>query len=128
MHEYEKLCLTLDIKWGMFDVIIRQSNPLPIDEASWIQKGADIGGLVSTLSDVQDNDPSLLSFDKLKTYLNLILLAMDQSPIGMGNDSILTLLGIMFRLPEIPTERKNTTNMIKMRAVSAIRAISSSAG
>jgi len=56
--------------------------------------------------------PNLLNLKKLKTSLDLIQLVTDESPIEMINYYLLSLLEMIFRLPEIPT-KNDTTSLIQ---------------
>jgi len=80
LEDDEKFTQILDIRLEMFDSLIRQRNPLPTRKAFWIGIGYEVDKLVSILSTLQVNYPTLLSFEKLKTSLDLILLTTDKSP------------------------------------------------
>jgi len=74
----EKFTHILDVRWGMFDLIISRLHPLSTD--GWIRIADDVNQLISTLSTLQRDNPTLLNFERFKTSLDLILLATDRSP------------------------------------------------
>jgi len=76
----EKFTHILDIRWGMFDMIIRHLHPLTTRRSMWIRIRDDVNQLISTLLTLHRDHPTLLNFERIKTSLDLILLATDQSP------------------------------------------------
>jgi len=133
LHPENYRIQALFVKLRTFDCIIRRLDPAPVRNYFWM--AADVIKLVSTLSTLQDNHPSLLNFEKLKTSVDLILLVTDQSPVALNNgehlryieghvlrdenyygsqfkESLLHLLEMFFRLPEILDDH-NTASLTR---------------
>ncbi len=129
----EKFSRILDIRWGMLDLAIYRLVPLLSDRFLWVRIVNDVEELVSTLSTLEDikTHPTLHSFEKLKTSLDLILLATDRSPITINNGehlintndidyygsrfskSLYYLLGMISRLPSSMLNAHQTTSLIQ---------------
>jgi len=144
----DKFTQILDIRFEMLDVLIRRRNPLQNHTPSWIlEMVEDVDELVSTLSTLQVNHPTLLSFEKLKTSLDLILLAFlayDQPPIKIIDSKhvdynnfvyyyifhdygshfstrLCHLLEMIFHRPEIPNERDIASLVQSLRRLGPYR-------
>jgi len=108
----------LDIRWGTFDLVIRRLHPSSTNEGLWIQIEDYVEELVWTLK----KHETFINFERIKTSLDLILQATDSSPATVTNGehrtgesllrlhgtyftkSLLTLLELIFHLPEISNE------------------------
>jgi len=109
LEENEKFTQILDIIWGRFDVMIRHLDSLRTERFFWILVEDDVHKLIGTLSTLQSNHPSLLNFEKIKTSLDLILLATDKSHIEI-NSGVFCLLEMIFHLPGI-LEKHETASL-----------------
>jgi len=141
LKDDEKFSEILDMKLRMFALVIRRPNPLPTHSgAFWIGLAKDVDELVSTLLTIQVNHPTLLSFEKLKTALDLVLLAKspiindgeleaNNSPIGLiirycvsrYFSSLFHVLEIIFHRPEIPNVLETTSLIQSLRLLRPCR-------
>jgi len=116
----EKFTQILDILWGRFDVMIRRLDSLHTDRYFWTVVENDVDELVNILSSLEENHPHLLNFEKLKTSLDLILLATYQSPVSIYND-VPILLRMIFHLPEILKEHEKYSLIQSLRPLGRYR-------
>jgi len=116
LDSIEESIQCLDIKWGMLDLVIHRFGPSSTIKGLWVEE------YVNELAMTFENYPSLINFERIKISLDLILQAMDSSPVTRKNGetgtneiflqiktycfapSLFALLEMIFRLPEIPNE------------------------
>jgi len=121
----DKFNQILDLRWGIFDQNIRRLSRHPNPNNGMLDVSRDVQKLVSTLSNLDEDHPTFINFEKIQTSLDLILRVTIPVPITIANEEhmngvlrltrtwhashLFYLLKIMFNHPVKPNKRNMTS-------------------